>query len=451
MPNRQLTIEVPKMSGPGSEKRNFVWNQSLIVDSDSGEKVLSTRLFGYESVIGILRSAFANGLSRDVAWDISNIDPYLHKPLLAAAKVYKRGVRVLGVDDVSTASTYEIQFFDDLMSTFAFSSSRELVIVDRRVSEFWWNQIPNGLNVVDFDEERKDLTAVADIMNIVRRQEKSPKNIVVVGGGVAGDVVGFASGLLGLPCRFVPTTLLSMVDSSIGGKVGVNFEQWGKNQVGLFNPPISVNLCTRWLETLPLTEIKSGMVEALKHAALAGDQMLWNSLMAISRSARWQDVRGLIPSVLEIKANVVARDPFEAGERAVLNFGHTLGHAVETMLNRRQLRVSHGACVALGMFHALRVSSEIYGFDAGQYTKDLIEANLIPDRDILNLITGMSDDEFSKLLVSDKKNLFGSNYVGFVLLSGWGHLARSEDGGWLVKIPMDLALKQIRESFRLLV
>ncbi len=174
--------------------------------------------------------------------------------------------------------------------------------------------------------------------------------VLALGGGVTGDLVGFAAAttLRGLPFVQVPTTLLAMVDSSVGGKTGVNAPQ-GKNLVGAFHPPRLVVASMDVLETLPDAELRCGLGEVVKHAVLAGEGALAR-LEALAPSLRAREPGALAEVVGEsvrLKAEVVASDPDERGRRAILNLGHTLGHALERACGLGTVR--HGEAVAIGL------------------------------------------------------------------------------------------------------
>ncbi len=184
--------------------------------------------------------------------------------------------------------------------------------------------------------------------------------VVALGGGMVGDLAGFAAAtwLRGVPLVQVPTTILAMVDASIGGKVGVNLRQ-GKNLVGAFHQPRLVWIDAATLHTLPVRERAAGLAEVIKAAAIA-DAELFLRLERDAEALLALDPEALLP-VLEracaIKADVVSRDEREGGLRMLLNFGHTLGHAVETLTGYRSVR--HGEAVAMGMVYAARRSEEL--------------------------------------------------------------------------------------------
>jgi shikimate kinase/3-dehydroquinate synthase len=180
--------------------------------------------------------------------------------------------------------------------------------------------------------------------------------VVALGGGMVGDLAGFAAAtiLRGLPLVQVPTTLLAMIDSSVGGKTGVNLRR-GKNLVGAFHQPRMVLADPAALRTLPRRVLAAGMAEVIKHGAVR-DPALFELLERKLERAMALEDEGLVLDVLEravaVKAEVVAKDEREAGLRTILNFGHTLGHAVEALSGYRS--VLHGEAVAMGMAYAVR-------------------------------------------------------------------------------------------------
>ena len=169
-----------------------------------------------------------------------------------------------------------------------------------------------------------------------------------LGGGVIGDMGGFAASTFkrGMDFVQVPTTLLSQVDASVGGKLGIDF--YGvKNSIGLFANPQAVWVDTRFLNTLPEREVRSGYAEIIKHALIA-DRGQWNELQQWTdvSAVDWDDV---IARSVKIKRDIVIEDPYEHGKRKALNFGHTIGHAVESYFLKRENRLLHGEGVAIGM------------------------------------------------------------------------------------------------------
>lgn len=189
--------------------------------------------------------------------------------------------------------------------------------------------------------------------------------VVALGGGVVGDLAGFAAAcwMRGIDCVQVPTTLLSMVDSSVGGKTAVDLPQ-GKNLVGAFHPPRAVIADTTVLRTLPERELRAGLAEVVKYGAIFDARFLdWLDAHAEALLAR--DDAALAEAITRscaFKADVVARDPYEHGLRAVLNFGHTFGHAIEAeqgYAGAGRDALNHGEAVAVGMVLAARLSTAL--------------------------------------------------------------------------------------------
>lgn len=212
-------------------------------------------------------------------------------------------------------------------------------------------EVPDG-------EEAKDLEHVGRLWAaMVQGGGKRDSRLIAFGGGTVGDVGGFTAGcfLRGIEYIQVPTTLLAQVDAAIGGKTGID---WGntKNSVGLFHHPAMVISDAAFLETLPREELRSALAEVVKTAVLLDPRLLetvetrLDALLAGEPEA----LEPVVVATARAKVRVVERDPLEGGERKLLNFGHTLGHALEAALGYRNLR--HGDAVAYGMLFALRLA-----------------------------------------------------------------------------------------------
>lgn len=227
-------------------------------------------------------------------------------------------------------------------------------------------------------ERAKRLRAVERLCEGMLRAGLDRKSLVVaLGGGVVGDVAGFAAAVYmrGIPVVQAPTTLLAQVDASIGGKTGVDLAA-GKNLVGAFHQPRAVFADTETLRTLPLRELRSGLAEVVKYGVISEPAML-RAVREHARAvlARRQDA--LLPLIVrscEIKAEVVAEDETEQGRRVILNFGHTIGHALEAVTQFR--RFLHGEAVAIGMMAAALVGEHL-GITPKEVTREL-EATLRP-------------------------------------------------------------------------
>lgn len=277
--------------------------------------------------------------------------------------------------------------------------------------------IPDG----EADKSRATLEAVHDAL--LEAGLARDGVVVAFGGGVVGDVAGFAAAtyMRGIAWVQVPTTLLAMVDSSVGGKVGINHPK-AKNLIGAFHQPRAVVSDPSLLETLPVRELRSGAYEALKCGVLA-DRALFKALQkAPPGLVGWErvDVENAIASACRIKAEVVEKDEREAGLRRVLNLGHTLGHALEAVTRYR--RFTHGEAVGWGLIGAAWIAcrrgmlSES-AFDAIAATVD----HLGPRPSV----SGLSPDRILDAVEHDKKARPGR--IVFVLPAGVGRVTVCDD------------------------
>ena len=253
--------------------------------------------------------------------------------------------------------------------------------------------------------------------------------VIALGGGVIGDLTGFAAGVLkrGVAFAQIPTTLLSQVDSSVGGKTAINAKQ-GKNLIGLFHQPRIVIADTTLLATLPRRELLAGYAEVVKYGAL-GDADFFNWLEANAVKALGGDTAAIVHAVAyscRMKADIVARDERETGERALLNLGHTFGHALEAATGFSD-RLVHGEGVAIGMALAFRLSVKLGlapGQDADRFIRHL-KAIGLPSA--ISDIPGprASADELVGHMAHDKKVADGK--LTFILLRGLGQAFVTRD------------------------
>lgn len=266
-------------------------------------------------------------------------------------------------------------------------------------------------------EEQKNLSTVQALYRHLIEERFERKDLLLaLGGGVVGDLTGYcaATYLRGIDFVQVPTTLLAQVDSSVGGKTGVDFEQY-KNMVGAFHHPRLVYMNTDVLRTLSSEQFACGMGEVLK-----------TGLIRDAKFYEWtinhmEEIMDRIPAVLtkmirkccQIKKDVVARDPDEKGERAVLNFGHTVGHAIEKLMN---FALPHGQCVALGTVAAAYISFQ-RGYLSAEEFYEIRDMNVGFDLPIT--FSGLNPEEILEATKSDKKMEGGM--IKFVLLESVGH------------------------------
>ena len=236
-----------------------------------------------------------------------------------------------------------------------------LVVYDQNTYPLFSSDIKNQLSYLELlevvlpaGEETKNIQNYIKILSFLAEHDFTRKDgILAVGGGVIGDLCGFVAStyMRGITYLACPTTLLSCVDSSIGGKTAVNLPE-GKNLVGAFYPPSLVYVCTSSLNSLPQREIECGLGEVVKYAFLD------SSITA--NDVKKGNFEELIVKCLDIKKRFVENDEFDRGERAKLNLGHTFGHAVESL---SLYAFSHGLCVAKGIDKIIDISCKYYGYD----------------------------------------------------------------------------------------
>jgi 3-dehydroquinate synthase len=266
--------------------------------------------------------------------------------------------------------------------------------------------------------------------------------LVALGGGVVGDLAGFvaATYLRGIPIVQVPTTLLAMIDAAIGGKTGVDTPA-GKNLVGALHPPAAVVVDPTLLESLPTRQLRAGMAEAIKHGVVA-DAAYFDRVRAdlptllAPGGARSPGMEHLIRHSIGIKSAVVAADAAEHGRRKILNFGHTIGHAVEAASGYSLL---HGEAVAIGMATECRLA-ELAGVGACGITDEVCAAL---DAAALPTVSppGLSADTIVDFTHVDKKSRAGT--VEYALPRAIGEMAGA-DSGWAVPLPDAFVIESLR-------
>lgn len=237
-----------------------------------------------------------------------------------------------------------------------------------------------------------------------------------LGGGVIGDMGGFCARTFNRGIDFIqiPTTILSQVDASIGGKLGIDFKQI-KNSIGVFNNPKGVFISPKFYQTLPKAEIRSGFAEIIKHSLIA-DQKQWQSIQETPDfdAIHWP---GLLPPSLHIKKSIVAADPHERGLRKALNFGHTIGHAIEGFALESERQLLHGEAVAIGMICESYLSHLLLGLSK----KELQQICTF----ILKIYSAYPLDKdnypaYLQLMAKDKKNENG--VINFSLIGPIGQV-----------------------------
>ncbi len=274
-----------------------------------------------------------------------------------------------------------------------------------------------GVVTVPAGEASKNLHTYADVVRRLARMGLTREGaLFALGGGVVGDLGGFvaATFMRGVKLVMLPTSLLAMVDSAVGGKTGLDLPE-GKNLVGAFVRPRAVVADTRWLGTLPPAEVSNGLAEVIKMGLLSGGAYFDDlGRIPAARDGDVASLRVLIEHSVRFKAAVVGEDELEAGRRAILNYGHTIGHAIEAAAN---YALPHGSAVAVGMVAAAGLSRARFATDLVSLHEHLLRSAGLPNRfpsvDVEAALRAMSHDK--KRSVTD-----GAADHRFVLLEDVG-------------------------------
>jgi 3-dehydroquinate synthase len=270
---------------------------------------------------------------------------------------------------------------------------------------------------IESGETEKNIATCVEIWTILTELGADRKSLLLnIGGGVITDIGGFIASTFkrGIDFINVPTTLLGMVDASIGGKNGVDLGNL-KNQIGVINVPKMLLISTDFLETLSQREMRSGLAEMLKHG-LIYDKNYWEQFLDLTK-VDFADFDALIYRSIEIKNEIVKQDPTENGIRKALNFGHTLGHAIESHFLESETPLLHGEAIAIGMILESYLSKEKGLLSNEEFHQikyiisNIYEPHNFSDEDIISI---------QNLLIHDKKNEYGK--VQFALINGIGKI-----------------------------
>ncbi|KRD10670.1 3-dehydroquinate synthase [Flavobacterium sp. Root901] len=321
--------------------------------------------------------------------------------------------------------------------------SNIFIIVDTQTNEYCLPKllpvIETDLNIeiIEFEagEANKNIETCIEIWHVLTELGADRKSLVInLGGGVVTDLGGFVASTFkrGVDFINIPTTLLSMVDASVGGKTGVDLGNL-KNQIGVINVPQMVLIDTQYLETLSQSEMRSGLAEMLKHG-LIYDAQYWKEFLDL-KAIDYDTLDQLIYRSVEIKNEIVIQDPTEKNIRKALNFGHTLGHAIESYFLESETKKTllHGEAIAVGMIlesyislHKNLITSDEYS-EIKTAIKAIYEDIEFEENDIEPIL---------ELLIHDKKNEYG--LIQFALIEGIGK----------IKINQSVENKLILEAFQ---
>ena len=306
--------------------------------------------------------------------------------------------------------------------TDSLASSNVFVLVDENTEKYCLLHMVENLHTeaqiirIPSGEQNKTIQTCQHVWTRLMQHGADRHSLLIhLGGGVIGDLGGFCAATYMRGIRFiqVPTTLLSQVDASVGGKLGVDHMGF-KNMVGLIQDPTAVFIFTEFLQTLPFEQMRSGYAELLKHGLIA-DKKAWENL-SVKMDLKNLDFEELVYESVIIKKNVTEQDPYEKGLRKILNFGHTIGHAVESYWMDSSTPLLHGEAIAIGM-----VSEAFLSYRVGKIS----ENDLFEIRNSIMRIYGHHPkyvkpiSDLIKIMRTDKKNLNGN--IRFALLDSVGH------------------------------
>ena len=337
----------------------------------------------------------------------------------------------------SLTGNYDVIFIDNFAEVLNNKYKEDtFFIIDERLIDLYKDRFTSILNKeyyipVEVKEQNKTLDYCQNlIQSLIGKNIRKNYTLVALGGGVVQDITGFVASILfrGIRWEFFPTTLLAQADSCVGSKTSINFNEY-KNLLGNFYPPSNIYIDVCFLETLPVSEIKSGIGEILHFFMIAKSSLL-------SRLVDHYDellsspglLKEYIIESLNIKKKVVEIDEYDRNERNVFNYGHTFGHAIETV---SQYNVSHGQAVTMGMDIANFVSLSLGKL--GERDFEFMHKILLKNMPVFHLRVDMIEDYFMALS-KDKKNI-GEN-LGCILSGGLGAMQKAQ-------IPINDKLKKI--------
>lgn len=310
--------------------------------------------------------------------------------------------------------------------------SKIIVLVDENTNNYclpnFLPRLPTEVEIeiieIEAGEEMKNVATCLELWQTLMDLGADRRSIILnLGGGVVTDLGGFVACTFkrGIDFIHIPTTLLAMVDAAIGGKNGVDLGQL-KNQIGVIKEPKAVVIDTIFLTTLPPREMRSGLAEMLKHG-LIYDKNYWDEIKNVS-NLNTNDLDRLIYKSVQIKNKIVSQDLAEKGIRKSLNFGHTLGHAIESYFleNENKPTLLHGEAIAIGLILESYLSLELHLITKEEYAEikyyisDIFEPVAFTSEDVEKIIS---------LLIFDKKNEFGK--IQFALLNGIGGISLNQN------------------------
>lgn len=307
----------------------------------------------------------------------------------------------------SLYGNYSLSFESEIVTNY------DCYLIDKKVlslhSKFLSKIEKNKIIVIEAIEENKSYTKCHDyLIQLVEKGVRRGNTICAIGGGIVQDIAGFISSIIyrGVNWVFYPTTLLSQCDSCIGGKTSINLNKF-KNLVGNFNPPKHIKVCTKFLDTLSEDEIQSGLGEIIKVSLIDSQSRI--EISKIKEAIISSDVpEELIKKSLQIKKEIIEIDEFDMGLRNVMNYGHTFGHAIESLT---KYKIPHGIAVGIGVAianHISRLDNKNLEIDFSSIDNEF----LLKNRKYVDLFCSSFDlEEYLEALSRDKKNIDNDNIV----------------------------------------
>ncbi|MCB2295008.1 3-dehydroquinate synthase [Clostridium algoriphilum] len=306
-----------------------------------------------------------------------------------------------------------------------YKGSKIAIVTDSTVNEFYGQRIISSLKmsgyepikiVVKAGEESKSFETLLEVYDKLLDFKINRGDIIIaLGGGVVGDMAGFAAStfLRGIPLIQIPTTLLAQVDSSVGGKVAVDLPR-GKNLVGSFYMPKAVFIDPLLLGTLSDRFLNDGMGEVIKYGAIKDNELFYKLMKYENKEALLKEIDKIIYTCCSIKAAIVEIDEKDTGERMLLNYGHTIGHAIEQFYNFK--KYSHGEAVAMGMYSITKLGEELGMTTVGTSTaiKDILIKYNLPW-----MFPEINCEDVIETISHDKKNIGES--MNFILIESIGN------------------------------
>ncbi len=337
-------------------------------------------------------------------------------------KIYSEKGEEIGGDYTIVIGSDVLQSFGSLFNIEKYS--KIAVITDKNIAESWVKRLRQGIGkeileiVIDEGENNKNLLTLQKVWkSLVNAGFDRSSLIINFGGGVINDVGGFAAScyMRGIDFIQIPTTLLAQVDAGFGGKLAINFEGM-KNYIGCFSKPVAVVVDIDTLDTVPERQFLSGFAEIIKHGLIEDEEYFREVVSKKPQTLSKDELLKIIEKSIRLKSKITCEDPREKGKRKLLNFGHTIGHGIEELGERREDRLLHGEAVAVGIVGEARISYYMEKISSKEFEhiKERIAYVGLP----VNVEQFFSPEGLIDIMKKDKKNRDGE--TEWVLLEGIG-------------------------------